>query len=99
LEGEVRRAGDVGDQAPEGAGGGEPGLKEPLARQLPRHRAAQCWPIIGAVGGEEQGRRCGANPSQRACAERLRCGYRRLREMARRRGVVLNLKKVWRLLS
>ena len=30
-------------------------------------------------------------------AERRRFGYRRLREMARRRGVVMNLKKVWRL--
>lgn len=29
--------------------------------------------------------------------ERRRFGYRRLREMARRRGVVMNLKKVWRL--
>lgn len=32
-------------------------------------------------------------------AERRRFGYRRLREMARRRGVVMNLKKVWRLYS
>jgi putative transposase len=30
-------------------------------------------------------------------SERRRFGYRRLREMARRRGVVMNLKKVWRL--
>jgi putative transposase len=30
-------------------------------------------------------------------AERRRFGYRRLREMARRRGVAMNLKKVWRL--
>ena len=30
-------------------------------------------------------------------AERRRFGYRRLREMARRRGVVMNLKKVYRL--
>jgi putative transposase len=30
-------------------------------------------------------------------AERRRFGYRRLPEMARRRGVVMNLKKVWRL--
>ena len=30
-------------------------------------------------------------------AERRRFGYRRLREMARRRGIVMNLKKVWRL--
>jgi putative transposase len=29
--------------------------------------------------------------------ERRRFGYRRLREMARRKGVVMNLKKVWRL--
>ena len=29
--------------------------------------------------------------------QRRRFGYRRLREMARRRGVVMNLKKVWRL--
>jgi putative transposase len=29
--------------------------------------------------------------------EHRRFGYRRLREMARRRGVVMNLKKVWRL--
>jgi putative transposase len=32
-------------------------------------------------------------------AERRRFGYRRLREMARRCGVVMNLKKVWRLYS
>ena len=32
-------------------------------------------------------------------AERRRFGYRRLREMARRRGVVMNLKKVYRLYS
>ena len=30
-------------------------------------------------------------------AERRRFGYRRLREMARRKGVVMNLKKVYRL--
>ena len=29
--------------------------------------------------------------------ERRRFGYRRLREMARRRGVIMNLKKVYRL--
>jgi putative transposase len=30
-------------------------------------------------------------------AERRRFGYRRLREMARRKGVIMNLKKVYRL--
>lgn len=47
-------------------------------------------------------RRRGDDAAERAllrelAAERRRFGYRRLREMARRRGVVMNLKKVYRL--
>lgn len=48
------------------------------------------------------GRKRGHDDAERAllrelASERRRFGYRRLREMARRRGVVMNLKKVYRL--